>query len=113
MTEWYYWTGKLVRNGPLVGLKTFHGQPYIDGEFVDRSPRWQALVHTETTARMILLGDQIPVEVDGVAIRNVEPTTRANYEHLIRHSAWAVAYSPDSPDATPREAVDFHKLTPF
>ena len=113
MQRVHYWSAKLVKNGPLIGVKTFWGPPLVDGEFIDRSPRWQALVRSETTARVILMGDHIPIEVDGVFLRNVTPTTEANYRYLCEHAAYSTAHAPANPDASPTEAIDFNKLTPF
>ena len=113
MERVHYWTARYVKGGPLIGVKTFWGQPYIDGCFLDRSPRWQALIRNETTARMILMGDQAPVEVDGAFIRNVEPTTKANYEYLVSHAAYSTAHAPANADASPTEAVDFNKYIPI
>ena len=109
----YYWTARYVKGGPLIGVKTFFGPPYVDGEFLDRSHRWQALLRTETTARVILMGDQVPVEVDGAFIRNIEPTTKANYEYLCEHAAYSTAHAPANADASPTEAIDFNKFVPF
>ena len=75
MERVHYWTARMVKAGPLVGVKTFYGPPWVDGEELDRAPRWQCLIGNEVTARAILMGDQVPVEVDGAFIRNVEPTT--------------------------------------
>ncbi len=113
MERVHYWTAKFVKNGPLIGVMTFWGPPYIDGELIDRSPRWQALVHTETTARVILMGEPCPIEIDGIGIRNISPTTKANHSYLTKHADYSVAYAPDNPDAAPKEAVDFNKYTPF
>lgn len=113
MERVHYWTARYVKNGPLIGVKTFFGPPYVDGEFVDRSPRWQALLRTETTARAIFMGEPCPIEIDGAYIRNIEATTKANYEYLIAHSAFSTAHAPQNADAAPTEAIDFMKIKPF
>lgn len=113
MTERHYWQAKLIKNGVDIGVLTFFDGPLIDGVILDRSPRWQALVSGEASGRAILQGDHVPVEVDGAFLRNIRPTTKANYEYLVEHSAYSVAHAPENPDASPKEAVDFMKFTPF
>lgn len=108
-----FFTARMVKGGPLVGVATFFAPPLVDGEWLDRSPRFQCLIRNETTARVILMGNQVPVEVDGAFIRNVEPTTKANYEYLVSHSSYSTSHAPENPDATPTEAIDFNKFVPF
>lgn len=112
MNQVRYFQARLVTNGPYVGVKTFYSGPVIDGEEQDRSPRWQALVGTETTARAILMGDYIPIEVDGVGLRNVERIEQHEYEYLVAHGGWATTHAPDRAEANPRKPVDFHTLKP-
>lgn len=113
MSQRWYWTAQLVKAGVDVGVMTFFDGPMVDGEILDRAPRWQALVRNETTARLILMGDNVPIEVDGILLRRIRPTTKTNYEYLIEHAAYSAAHAPMNPDAAPQEAVDFMKLTPF
>ena len=113
MERVHYWQAKYVKNGPMIGVKTFWGPPLVDGEFLDRSPRWQALLRNETTARVIYMGEPCPIEIEGVGIRNIEPTTKANYEYLVAHAAYSTAHAPANPDAAPKEAIDFNRYTPF
>lgn len=110
-----FFQARMTKGGPFVGVAVWEGAPWVDGEELDRTPRLQALVRTETTARaVILMGVDAPVEVEGVFLRNLERTTKANYLHLVSHADWATAHSPQSPDASPTEAVDFHTMrTPF
>ncbi len=109
----HFWTAKFVKNGPLIGVKTFFGPPYVDGEFLDRGSRWQALLGAEVTARAILMGEPCPIEVDGCYLRNISPTTEANHSYLVAHAAYSMAHAPQNTDASPKEAVDFNKYTPF
>ncbi len=109
----FYWTAQLVKGGVDVGVATFFDGPYIEGEVLDRSPRWQALVRDETTARAILEGDHMPIEIEGMGLRRIRPTTRANYEFLVAHAAYSTAHAPHNPDASPRVAVDFNTYKPF
>lgn len=110
-----FYRARLAKRGPFIGVKVFLGPPLIDGEQIDRSPRWQALVDTETSARAVLMfgEDGLPVEVDGITVRNIEPTTEADYRFLVADSAHARDYRPADPKASPRQAVDFNRLLPF
>lgn len=114
MEKRHYWTAQLAKGGVDVGVMTFFDGPLVDGEILDRSPRWQCLVRTETTARAILMGDNVPIEVEGIFLRRIRPTTKANYEYLVSHADYSTAHAPDNPDASPTEAIDFMKMkTPF
>jgi hypothetical protein len=110
-----YYRARLAKAGPFVAVKVWYGQPVIDGEEVDRSPRWQALVDTETTGRAVLMfgENDVPVEVDGVTLRALEPTTESEWRFLVADSQHAKQYRPNDPKASPRRAVDFANLTPF
>ena len=107
-----YYRARLAKLGPFVGVKVWHGAPFIDGDDVDRSPRWQALVSTETTARAVLMGEHLPVEVDGVTLRNLEPIAEHEYRFMVADAAHARDWRPDHPKAEPRKAVDYHSLKP-
>lgn len=110
-----YWKCRLAKHGPFVGVKTFFGPPFVDDEELDRSPRLQALVHTDRTARAVTMTgvDDVPVEVHGVTLRNIEPIKEHEYRYLVAHSAWAEEYKPDRPEANATEPVDFNKIIPI
>lgn len=112
MTVRHYYRARLIKDGPFVGVVTFFGPPLIDGEEVDRSPRWQARIHTEKTARAILMGDELPIEVDGVGLRNIEKIDEDEYRYLVAHAGWAEQHAPDHPTVSPKKAIDFHTLPP-
>ena len=107
MTERHYWKARLVKGGPFIGVMTWHGAPVVDGEEIDRHHRWQALVRTETTSRAILMGDSIPIEVDGVFLRNIEKIDEAAYRYLVAHAAYATQRAPHMPDATPHKPINW------
>jgi len=102
----------MAKGGADVGVMTFFDGPMVDGEILDRSPRWQALVHTETTARVILMGDYIPIDVDGVGLRNIEPCEEHEYRFLVADAGWTEVHAPDRPEANPRQAVNWLTLKP-
>ena len=109
-----FYQGRLRKGAPFVGIAVWEGAPWVDGEELDRAPRLQALVRTETTARaVIIMGVDTPVEIDGVWLQNVTHTTKANYLFLVEHASWSTAHAPANPDASPTEAIDFNKYIPI
>ena len=110
----HFWRAKLVKDGPFVGVKTFYGPPLVDGEVLDRSPRWQAIVRLETSGRAILMGDEVPIEIEDKRLRGIERITEDAYLHLLAHADWATKHRPDLPDANPETPIDWAKSTiPF
>lgn len=110
-----FFRARLVKGGPAIGVRMFVGPPIVDGEELDRSPRLQVMVDVEATSRAVLMlgtGD-IPVEIDGVTLRSIEPVTEAEYRYLVAHRAWASDHAPNHPKAQPRKAVDWSTMLPF
>jgi hypothetical protein len=107
-----HFRARLVRHGPFIPVRLFVGAPIVDGEEQDRSHRLQVLVGTETTSRAVLMmGDGgIPVEIEGITLRSVEPIGQADYDFMVAHRTWAADHAPDHPTTTPRRAVDFHRM---
>lgn len=103
-----YWRCRFVKGGVFVGVKTWFGPPLVDGEELDRSPRWQCLVRNETTARAVLFGDETPIEIEGkdMTLRNLERITEKEYRYLVDHAEYATKHAPHLPDAAPRQAID-------
>lgn len=108
-----YYHGRLVKGAPLVGVAVWFGQPLIDGEWLDRSPRWNCLIRNETTSRAILMGDHVPIEIDGITLRNLQQIKREEYLFLVSHSAFSTAHAPHNPDASPTKAIDFNRMKPI
>lgn len=105
-TQVHWWRAKLIKDGPWIGVRTFFAPPLIDGEYLDRSPRFQALVRNETSGRMILYGEPCPIEIEGMGLRSVERIAEADYRYLVDHSQWATAHAPHMPDAAPKVKID-------
>lgn len=115
----WYWRARKVKNGPFIPVRSWHGAPIIDGEEHDRHHRWQCMVRLETTSRAILLGDNMPIEVEGVFLRNIEPAktgfppdspeAKAEYEYMVQYAAWATAHAPWKPEAQPDTPIDHAK----
>lgn len=113
----HYFRARLVGAGPFVPVAVWFGAPYIDGEELDRAPRFQCLIGTDKTARAITqLGEgNAPVEVDGgdgVTLRNLEPIAEHTYRFMVADAAHAADWRPDDPKASPKKAIDFHTLKP-
>lgn len=95
-----YYRARLVKSGPYVGVAVWFGLPFVDGEEIDRSPRLQTLVHTEETARAVLMmGTVAPVEVEGITLLNIEPVSESEYQRLVGQLT-----------PTPRERIDLHNM---
>lgn len=107
MTDRHYWRCRLVKDGPWVPAVTWFGPPMVDGEELDRSPRWQCLLRTETTARAVLFGDEAPIEVEGNdTLRNLERIEEKEYLYLRDHAAWASQHARHLPDAAPKVRIN-------
>lgn len=113
MSERFWWKARLVRDGPWVGIVTWFGAPVIDGEEQDRSHSWQCMIRTETTSRLILFGDNCPIEVDGISLRNIERIDEPTYRYMIDTAKYATAYRPDMPAAAPTTAIDWNRRRPI
>jgi len=108
----YYWRAKLGKDRPFIPVMTFFAGPWVDGEEQDRSPRWQALVRLETSGRAILMGDEVPIEVDGVSLRNIEKISEADYRYMVAHADYATKHAPHLPDASPKQAISWNRTKP-
>jgi hypothetical protein len=106
----HFYRARLVKDGPFVGVKTWFGAPVVNGETLDRSPRWQALIHTDADPVAILTDGPLPIEVDGVTLRSVEAIAEHEYRFLLAHGEWCDATTANHPRTTPRQAVDFNTL---
>lgn len=106
VTDRYYWKARLVKDGPFIPLTTWFGPPVVDGEELDRSPRWQAAIRDEMTSRAVLMGDEIPIDVHGVSLRNLEKIEGPEYFYLLAHGTWAVQHQPSHPAASPKTAIN-------
>lgn len=87
-------------------IMSYFGPPIIDGEEQDRSHSWQAIVRTETSSRAILFGDNCPIEVDDINLRNIERVEEKDYLYLRDHTAWATEHAPSHPEAQPTKAIN-------
>ena len=111
MTRHYY-RARMAKDAVFIPVMVWHGLPLVDGEDVDRNPRWQCLVNVEKTARAVLMGDSLPIEVDGVTLRNIEPIKEHEYRFMVADAAHARNWRPNDPQADPKKPIDFNTLPP-
>lgn len=102
---------KLVAGGPFVPVRIWFGAPIVDGEALDRSPRWCVAIDgaTDRLEQDKESGYRCRVPLDPLAVWPHcarYPISAANYEYMVAHSAWAKDV-PDHPKAKPRKRVDF------
>lgn len=100
-----YYRAKLVRGGPWVAVRIWHGSPRdpVTGEEMDRSWRWQAERNGE------------PCEVWRVwPYCAGEPINKAEHDYLLQLRDWAVQHAPEAPEAAPKSRIEFNRLpVPF
>lgn len=107
-----FFRARLAKAAPFIGVHMFFGPPVVDGEELDRSHRLQVVIGADTSSHAVLMlgADEIPVEVEDVLLRSVEPVTEAEWQYLVAHQAWATEHAPNHPKAEPRNAVDFNTI---
>lgn len=105
-----FYAVKLVSGGLRCAAKVWHGAPAdpVTGELLDRSHRWQALLHGEEVAPFSVI-----LEIDaisGQAVVKGEEIDEAEYQHILDVRAWALAHNTDAPEASPRQKIDLNRL---
>jgi hypothetical protein len=112
-----FYTTRLVKNGPPVPIEIWFGQPIVDGEEQDRSPRWCVAINGETDRleRDDGTGYRCRVALDPMQVWPHcarDPISADEYRFLLRRRAWALEHAPDHPAARPRQPVDLRSLKP-
>ena len=113
-----YFTTRLVRGGPLVTVRIWHGNAIIDGEEQDRgvdwrveidgkTDRWEKDENTGYRCRVALPVDRAWPYCLGNRI------DKATYDYMRAHADWARTNAPNHPNANPRQAVDLSKTAPI
>lgn len=102
---------KLVAGGPFVPVRIWFGAPIINGEELDRSPRWCVEIdgQTDMVEQDKATGYRCRVQLDPLSVWPHcarYPIARDEYDFMIAHGAWAKDV-PDHPKARPRKPVDF------
>lgn len=111
MTPRFY-SARLTKTGPIVGVKLFYGPPIVHGEELDRSHRLQCLVDLDPDGCFCWQLDArgAPVDVDGHTLRQVTPIDETEYRFLTARADWAQQWSPQHPSAKPRKAIDLRNM---
>lgn len=110
---------RLVAKGIGVPVRIWFGQPIVDGEELDRSPRLCVEVNGRTCRFERDADDNIigRVPLDPLA-DNVwpycaaDPITQHEFEFMKRRATWATEFAPDHPAANPYEPVNVRSLPP-
>ena len=100
-----------VRGGPYVGARIVHGPPTdpLTGETLDRSWLW------ETWIDGALVRSPSPEPVKAGVFRvwyHGSEIPEAEYRYLIDDREWCRRNAPQSPEATPDQAVDLESMKP-
>lgn len=112
--EGHYAT-RLTRGGPRVPVRIWFGQPIIDGELQDRSPRWcveidgktDRVVKDEETGAFCT----VPLDVEMAwPFCARDPVKPHEYRFLVSDAEHAREHRPEHPKANPRQAVDFNTI---
>ena len=109
-----YYATKLVRGGPRVPVRIWHGQAVVAGEEQDRAPGW--FVEIDGRTDRVEFGDdgyrcRVPLDVETVWPHCAkEPIAESEYRFLVADAAHARDWRPDHPKANPRKPVDFNTL---
>jgi len=109
---------RLAKGGILVAVRIWHGLPIVDGEELDRSPRWCVEIDgkTDRLEKDEATGYRCRVPLDiGRAwpFCSGRPIAESEYQFLKARAAWAKDHAPAHPAAKPREAVNVRALPPL
>jgi hypothetical protein len=114
-----FYSVRLSRGGLRVGVRIWFGQPIVDGETLDRSPRWCCEVdgrseRNDYDGEGNLLGrvPLDPITDDVWAWCCGSPISEREFQFLARRRTWAVKHAPDHPAANPRAKIDVRALPP-
>jgi hypothetical protein len=102
---------RLVRGGPLVAVRIWHGAAVIAGEEQDRAPGWYCEIDGRTDRWDKEQQCLVPLEIDRAwPFCARRPIPQRDYLYMLEHARWTREHRPDDPKARPREPVDFHTL---
>lgn len=93
-----YFRHRLRSGAVYVGIHIWFGPPHdpVTGEEMDRGWRWQAQCNGR------------PIEIDSVWPECARTEiTEAEYAYLTRLQAWGEAHAPNSPEANPRQKINW------
>jgi hypothetical protein len=96
---WYKKT--LVKGGPWVAVKVTLEQD-IDDETGD--------LLSPPTFKAVCNGVEIPLDEWKFLFLVQNPISEEDYEFMVAKAEWAKKHAPDSPEANPKQKVDFNKI---
>lgn len=105
----------LVRGGPMVPVRVWHGAPIIDGEEQDRSHRWNVEIDGKTTEKEV--NEEGPCQVL-IPVERAwpycarRPISEQDYRFMVARSAYAKEWKPNDTYAQPRKAVGWNATKP-
>ena len=103
---------KLVRNGPFVPVRVWHGvtpDPWFPENPQDRSPRWQATIG-EVPLPARIGGRECTL---GSLWSFLHPIDKTEHDYLIRTGKWATTHAPEMPEANPTDRIDLGSMKPL
>jgi hypothetical protein len=112
-----YYRVRLIRGGIHVGVRVWFGNPVIDGEEQDRSPRWCVEVDGKTTRPVVDKdGNKIEGHVEPLDVFDVWPfcerITEREFRFLVDRRVWAQRHATEHPAAQSRKPIDLRRLPP-
>lgn len=102
-----FYRTRLSRGGIFVGVLIWHGRPVIEGERLDRAPRWCVAVDGRTTnaeGELLDVYETWPF---------AEKISAREYAFLKRRRLWAEQHAPEHPAAQPRRRADRRIMKPI
>jgi hypothetical protein len=109
-----FYRARLINNGLWVAVRFWFGQPVIDGEVQDRSPRWCVEVNGRTDYFDKEAGHRVPLDaIERWPWCAGHPITEREYHFLLRRKGWAEDHAPEHPAAKPHEPINLRKLPPL
>ncbi|MCF8533873.1 MAG: hypothetical protein K9G48_12775 [Reyranella sp.] len=113
-----YYAIRLVKDGPLVPVRIWHGLAEIDGETQDRGEDWRVEIdgRTDRVEKDKETGAtcSVPLEITRAWPYCLKhPIEEWRYRYRIKHGEWAREHAPAHPHANPREKIDVRQMEPI
>lgn len=98
----------LVRGGPFVAVRIWWGPPVVDGDELDRSPRWNVEVDGRTD-RLDKDGGRELLDIERFwPWCGRHPIPEEEYRHMLQVARHARAHDPALPQAAPDQPVEWN-----
>lgn len=107
-----FYATRLVRGGIEVACMVWFGQPVIEGERQDRSPRWCIAIDGRSCRRE-KEDHEYRAPLDALDYWPLaRRITASEYAFMRRRAKWAREHAPDHPAAKPYQRIDLAALPP-